>query len=162
MNLSETLTNRLLDLNTRISLSRFRFLHPGAVPWEPKLVTWSCQKHENGYYCEVAGMRIPLQLNESFSLLWLKIFIAIEKSAKGHSSLSPGKTPLTQWGQNHFEIAYQFFINPRNWHNKMFLSFKDRMRNSKISLGITFNNDMKIQNIHISEMFWYLSCPRST
>ena len=36
----------------------------------------------------------------------MKIFIAIEKSAKGHSSLSPGKTPLTQWGHCHSDLNF--------------------------------------------------------
>ena len=41
----------------------------------------------------------------------MRIFIAIEKSAKGHSSLSPGKTPLNQWGQNHLEVSFELFKN---------------------------------------------------
>ena len=73
-------------------------------------------------------MRIPLQLNDSFSVLLVRIFIAIEKSAKGHSSLSPGKTPLNQWGQKHLKVSLELFkISESEFEMK--LSILDGMKN---------------------------------
>jgi hypothetical protein len=60
----------------------------------------------------------------------VRIFIAIEKSAKGHSSLSPGKTPHNQWGQNHLEVSFELFrISESEFEMK--LSILDEMKNSK-------------------------------
>ena len=59
----------------------------------------------------------------------MRIFIAIEKSAKGHSSLSPGKTPLNQWGQNHLEVSFELFKNSES-EFEMKLSILDGMKNS--------------------------------
>ena len=72
----------------------------------------------------------------------MRIFIAIEKSAKGHSSLSPGKTPLNQWGQNHLEVSFELFeISESEFEMK--LSILDGMKNSKISSGRYINSNSK-------------------
>ena len=72
----------------------------------------------------------------------MRIFIAIEKSAKGHSSLSPGKTPLNQWGQNHLEVSFELFeISESEFEMK--LSILDGIKNSKISSGRFINSNSK-------------------